>query len=139
MRLIDVDDLQTRLYKLMEQGELSFEVFGEVGSVLDEQPIAYDVDKVVEKVESRKMQSNWRCSSNAVSCRDPRECKQCSLGESCRGCQNQFTELCSRCRNRKELRDIVEDMQAELDRYREIGSIQECRKMKENGERKMGK
>ncbi len=54
MRLIDADDLQTRLYKLMEQGELSFEVFGEVESVLDEQPTAYDVDKVVEKVESRK-------------------------------------------------------------------------------------
>ncbi len=51
MRLIDADDLQTRLYKLMEQGELSFETFGEVGSVLDEQPTAYDVDKVVEKVE----------------------------------------------------------------------------------------
>lgn len=54
MRLIDADDLQTRLYKLMEQGELSFEVFGEVESILDEQPTAYDVDKVVEKVESRK-------------------------------------------------------------------------------------
>ncbi len=54
MRLIDADDLQTRLYKLMEQGKLSFEVFGEVESILDEQPTAYDVDKVVEKVESRK-------------------------------------------------------------------------------------
>lgn len=53
MRLIDADDLQTRLYKLMEQGELSFEVFAEVTGVLDEQPIAYDVDKVVEKVEKK--------------------------------------------------------------------------------------
>ncbi len=85
------------------------------------------------------MQNHWKCSSNAALCQDPEECKRCSLGESCRGCKNQFTKLCSRCRNRKELRDIVEDMQAELDRYREIGSIQECRKMKENGERKMGK
>ena len=85
-----------------------------------------------EKEESRKMQSHWICSFNAVSCRDPRECKQCSLGESCRGCQNQFTELCNRCRNRKELKDIVLDMRMELDRYREIGSIQEFRKMKEN-------
>lgn len=51
MRLIDADDLQTRLYKLMEQGELSFEVFGEVTSVLDEQPTAYDMDKVVERLK----------------------------------------------------------------------------------------
>ncbi len=76
---------------------------------------------------SGKGQGNWRCSSNAVLCQDPRECKQCSLGESCRGCRNQFTELCNRCRNRKELKDIVLDMQMELDRYREIGSIQEFR------------
>lgn len=84
-----------------------------------------------EKEESRKMQSNWECSSNAVLCRDPRECKQCSLGESCRGCQNQFTEQCSRCRNRKELKDMVVDMRAELDRYREIESIKECREFKD--------
>lgn len=77
------------------------------------------------------MGSNWKCSSNAALCQDPRECKQCSLGESCRGCRNRFTDLCSRCRNHKELKDIVVDMQMELDRYREIGSIQEFRKVKE--------
>lgn len=77
--------------------------------------------------EARKGQSNWECSSNAVSCRDPRECKQCSLGESCRGCRNQFTELCRSCGNWKGLKDIVEDMRIELDRYRETGSIKECR------------
>ena len=84
-----------------------------------------------EKEESRKMQSHWICSSNAVSCRDPRECKQCSLGESCRGCKNQFTEICSSCWNRKELKDMVVDMRAELDRYREIESIKECREFKD--------
>lgn len=85
------------------------------------------------------MQNHWKCSSNAALCQDPEECKQCSLGESCRGCKNQLTELCSSCWKRKELKDIVEAMRTELDRYREIGSIQEFRKMKENSERKIRK
>ena len=77
------------------------------------------------------MQNHWKCSSNAALCQDPQECKQCSLGESCRGCKNQFTELCSSCWNRKELKDMVVDMRAELDRYREIESIKECREFKD--------
>lgn len=52
MRLIDADKLQDGLYKLVEQGELSSDVFQIVVDMLDVQPAAYDVDKVVERLEA---------------------------------------------------------------------------------------
>ena len=55
MRLIDADKLQDGLYKLVEQGELSSDVFQIVVDMLDVQPTAYDVDKVVERLEVNSM------------------------------------------------------------------------------------
>lgn len=53
MRLIDADKFQDGLYKRMEQGELSFDAFQVMVDMLDVQPTAYDVDKVVEQLKKK--------------------------------------------------------------------------------------
>ena len=55
MRLIDADELQNGLDRLMEQGELSYNIFKAAVDILDSQPTAYDVDKVVERLEVNSM------------------------------------------------------------------------------------
>lgn len=52
MRLVDADDFKKRLYKIaMNGGDLTYEEFYKIASVLDNQPAAYDVDKVVDRLE----------------------------------------------------------------------------------------
>ena len=55
MRLIDADELQNGLDRLMDQGELSYNIFKAAVDILDIQPTAYDVDKVVERLEVNSM------------------------------------------------------------------------------------
>ena len=54
MRLIDVDSLERRLRELgwFEPNEYDTEI--KLKCILDHEPTAYDVDKVVEQLESRK-------------------------------------------------------------------------------------
>ena len=54
MRLIDADELQNGLDRLMEQGELSYNIFKAAVDILDIQPTAYDVDKVVEQLGQKE-------------------------------------------------------------------------------------
>lgn len=60
MRLIDADKLKTDLEKAISKNEdMDCLDFLRAASVIDEQPTAYDLDKVVEQLEN-KMQTHKR-------------------------------------------------------------------------------
>lgn len=52
MRLIDAEDFKKRLYEIaMNGGDLTCEEFYKIASALDNQPTAYDTDKVAFRLE----------------------------------------------------------------------------------------
>ena len=64
MRLIDADALISKIWELHKKTEESYdlcvdelkEVYCGIVSIIDEQPTAYDTDKVVERIEQLRMQ-----------------------------------------------------------------------------------
>ena len=64
MRLIDADALISKIWELHKKTEESYdlcvdelkEVYCVIVSIIDEQPTAYDADKVVERIEQLRMQ-----------------------------------------------------------------------------------
>ena len=64
MRLIDADTLISKMWELHKKTEESYdlcvdelkEVYCGIVSIIDEQPTAYDADKVVERIEQLRMQ-----------------------------------------------------------------------------------
>ena len=59
MRLIDADELLNSL------GCSDLDI--EIAHIVDDQPVAYDVDKVVEQLEELPRYSTWNHSSDNVS------------------------------------------------------------------------
>lgn len=54
MRMIDADELKTQLYEsIMVNEDMDCLDFLRVESLIDEQPTAYDVDKVVQQLDDR--------------------------------------------------------------------------------------
>ena len=59
MRLIDADELKTQLYEsIMVNEDMDCLDFLRVASLIDAQPTAYDVDKVVEELKQRSKEYN---------------------------------------------------------------------------------
>lgn len=55
MRMIDADELKTQLYEsIMVNEDMDCLDFLRVESLIDAQPTAYDVDKVVEQLETAR-------------------------------------------------------------------------------------
>ena len=55
MRMIDADELKTQLYEsIMANEDMDCLDFLRVESLIDAQPTAYDVDKVVQQLENLK-------------------------------------------------------------------------------------
>ena len=82
MRLIDADELQNGLDRLMEQGELSYNIFKAAVDILDIQPTAYDVDKVVEQLEEMRLKREEQlraCVDNDMA--DYFRCKMSAIAE----------------------------------------------------------
>lgn len=60
-RLIESDKLKADLEKaILENGDMDCLDFLRIASLIDAQPTAYDVDKVVEQLE-KKIQTHTRC------------------------------------------------------------------------------
>jgi hypothetical protein len=62
MRLIDADSLKKFLTKLYEAGA----PYDGIIELLDKQPTAYDVDKVVKELEELPQCSTWNHNSNNI-------------------------------------------------------------------------
>lgn len=62
MRLIDADSLKKFLTKLYEAGA----PYDGIIELLDKQPTAYDVDKVVKELEELLQCSTWNHNSNNI-------------------------------------------------------------------------
>lgn len=59
MRMIDADELKTQLYEsIMVNEDMDCLDFLRVESLIDAQPTAYDVDKVVERLEELEERYN---------------------------------------------------------------------------------
>ena len=76
MRLIDVDNFIKFLHNLQDAGS-EYVSFDSLYKFLDEQPTAYDVDKVVEQLESLK--ENYRKARENTYCRSTEtdDCDSC--------------------------------------------------------------
>ena len=76
MRLIDVDNFKKFLHNLQDAGAEHVD-FDDLHKFLDEQPTAYDVENVVEQLESLK--ENYRKARENTYCRSTEtdDCDSC--------------------------------------------------------------